>query len=59
MINNTWASLFWILTQVINDIFVSLITVPFILPGIVSYYLNYLAYFIMVNSASTSWDATV
>jgi hypothetical protein len=59
IINNTWASLFWILTQVISDIIVSLLTALVSIPGIFSYYLNYFFYFIMVNSASTSWDASV
>ena len=59
MLNNTWASVFWIVTQVFNDILVSIVTVPLLFPSIALYYLSYLAYYISVNSASTQWDATV
>lgn len=59
MLNNTWASLFWIVTQIFTDIFVSAITIPFIIPGIFIYYMCYFIYFIMVNSAGAYWNATI
>jgi hypothetical protein len=59
MLNNTWASIFWIVTQIFTDIFVSVITVPFLIPGIFIYYISYFAYYIMVNSAGSYWDATI
>jgi len=59
MFTNTWASLFWIVTQVFTDISVSAITIPFIIPGIVMYYMSYFMYFIAVNSAGAYWNPTI
>lgn len=59
MLNNTWASFFWIVTQIFTDIFVSAITIPFITPGIVIYYMCYFMYFTTVNSAGEYWDAKI
>jgi hypothetical protein len=59
MLENTWASLFWIVTQVFTDILVSAFTAPFILPGIVIYYFSYFFYFIMVNSAGAYWNSSI